>query len=604
MKPSAMPALTLALTLLMLVAATSGTAQTIFVDAAATGAADGTAWGDAFTDLQSALDAAPAAGDEIWIARGTYLPGVMVGGTTDRHRAFVLKNGVALYGGFVGDETARDQRDPQANPVILSGDIGIPGDNSDNCFHVFYHGPGSGLDATAVLDGVTITLGNGDLVGGDNRRGGGMYNEDASPTLTDCVFTLNQSVGGSYCWGGGLYNEDSSPTVTGCRFEANTAGRGGGAVVNMGASQPVFRDCEFLENEAGLVDSGNGDGGAFYNSGSSRPLIVNCTFTGNRSNYNGGALYTTGSSVLVRLVGCLFQDNSTGMYGGALYNTGTDPEVTQCVFVGNTATVGNAHGGVMYNTSSSPVLTNCVVTDNESGCVGNGIYSVQFSDPVITNCILSGSDVVYDGSYSAAVVTYCNIQQSGYDDPALHNNAADPLFVDAAAGDFRLQAASPCIDAGNSQALPLDVCDADQDGDCDEVLPVDMYGNARCSDDPATADTGQGPGAVVDMGVHEVGNISAVPELRAPRLAGYPNPFNPRITLDYAVERTGPVRLEVYDLQGKLVRTLVRDRREAGDHTCVWDGHDEHGRRVGAGVYLARLRTVAGQMTRKLALVK
>ncbi len=594
----------LIVSLFVILVAGQGLAQTIFVDGAATGLADGSSWENAFPVLQDALDAAPAQGGEIWVAAGTYVPTVMAGGDTDRHRAFVLKNGVAVLGGFAGTETAAGQRDWLANPVILSGDIGVGGDSSDNCFHVFYHGPGSNLDATAILDGVTIAHGNGDLVGGDNRRGGGMYNEDASPTITHCVFTDNQSVGGSYCWGGGLYNEDSSPLVTGCSFVANTAGRGGGAVVNMGSSLPVFRQCVFQDNQAGLVDSGNGDGGAFYNSDYAQPRLVDCTFENNRSNYNGGALYNTGSHGQVSAVGCRFLNNSTGMYGGAVYNTGTDPTLTQCVFHGNTATAGNAHGGVIYSTSSSPVLTNCVLYDNESGCVGNGIYSVQFSDPVITNCILSGSDVVYDGSYSAAVVTYCNIQQAGYEDAGLHNNAGDPLFVDPEAGDFHLQAGSPCIDAGNSQAVPLDSCDLDLDGDCAEVLPRDLFGNARCADDPATADTGQGPGAVVDMGVHELGNVSAVPQAQALRLTAYPNPFNPALELRFSVESAGQVRLEVFDLRGGLVRVLVQERLEAGDHTFAWDATDQRGGRVGAGVYLARLWTGAGQATRKLALVK
>jgi len=101
--------------------ATSATAQVTFVHQAATGAQNGSSWQDAYTDLQAAL-AATSQG-EIWVARGTYLPGA-VGNPS---ATFQLKSDVALYGGFAGGETSLSQRDVSANPTILSGDIGAAG---------------------------------------------------------------------------------------------------------------------------------------------------------------------------------------------------------------------------------------------------------------------------------------------------------------------------------------------------------------------------------------------------------------------------------------------------------------------------------------------
>ena len=98
-------------------------AETLYVDSNASGSSDGTSWGDAFPGLQPAL-AAAIAGDEIWVAQGTYIPG------TSETDTFLLKPEVALYGGFSGGESFRHQRDAGAltNATFLSGEIGDPED--------------------------------------------------------------------------------------------------------------------------------------------------------------------------------------------------------------------------------------------------------------------------------------------------------------------------------------------------------------------------------------------------------------------------------------------------------------------------------------------
>ena len=71
--------------------------STIYVDADATGANDGTSWANAYVTLQPALEAA-SDGDEVWVAAGVYTPTVEHGGTGGRYKSFQMKNGVALYG--------------------------------------------------------------------------------------------------------------------------------------------------------------------------------------------------------------------------------------------------------------------------------------------------------------------------------------------------------------------------------------------------------------------------------------------------------------------------------------------------------------------------
>ncbi|MBL0137759.1 MAG: hypothetical protein IPP86_04415 [Bacteroidetes bacterium] len=98
-----------------------------YVNVNAFGTNNGLSWTDAFTNLQSALSVA-IYNDEIWVAAGTYF----TSDTNDRDISFVMKNGVNVYGSFSGIETSITQRDITLFPTFLSGDIGAPGDNSDN----------------------------------------------------------------------------------------------------------------------------------------------------------------------------------------------------------------------------------------------------------------------------------------------------------------------------------------------------------------------------------------------------------------------------------------------------------------------------------------
>jgi len=146
----------------------------------AQGSGNCSSWANACT-LQTAL-ANAVSGDEIWVKAGVHYPGA----AGNRTATFTLKNGVALYGGFAGTETARDQRNWTTNKTILSGDIDKNDINTDgnyiaetwndiqgeNAYHVV---TGSGTNSTAVLDGFIITAGKADGGYPPDVHGGGMY---------------------------------------------------------------------------------------------------------------------------------------------------------------------------------------------------------------------------------------------------------------------------------------------------------------------------------------------------------------------------------------------------------------------------------------------
>jgi len=137
-------------------AATATTlAAVIYVNAAAAGSNNGSSWANAYTSLQTALGAANAS-DEIWVAAATYKPTA----TTDRTISFAMKNAVGIYGGFVGTETLRSQRNPALHVTTLSGDIGTGGSSNDNTYHVVT--AGATVTGSGVLDGFTISGGQAD----------------------------------------------------------------------------------------------------------------------------------------------------------------------------------------------------------------------------------------------------------------------------------------------------------------------------------------------------------------------------------------------------------------------------------------------------------
>jgi hypothetical protein len=83
-----------------------------------------------------------------------------------------------------------------------------------------------------------------------------------------------------------------------------------------------------------------------------------------------------------------------------------------------------------------------------------------------------------------------------------------------------------------------------------------------------------------------------------------PNPFNPRTTIRYGLNEASAVRLEIYDISGRLVRTLVNTTQVAGNYALVWDGGDDAGRPASSGTYYSRLTTAEGTHVKKLTILK
>jgi flagellar hook assembly protein FlgD len=87
-------------------------------------------------------------------------------------------------------------------------------------------------------------------------------------------------------------------------------------------------------------------------------------------------------------------------------------------------------------------------------------------------------------------------------------------------------------------------------------------------------------------------------------MAAVPNPFNPRTVIAFELERAGNASLQVFDVAGRLIETLVDGHREPGPYEVEWDGRDYSGQQVAAGVYFYRLQADYVRETRRMVLVK
>ncbi len=262
----------------------------LYVNDDAIGLNLGTSWDDALTSLQDAIDIASDRGNvaEIWIAEGRYTPSRRTFYWEPRSVTFSLVNGVGFYGGFGGDETCRDERDPRQHPTILSGDINdddLPGDLNltDNSYSVV---SALNVDSTTVFDGFIVRDGNATQFvttqSLSNLRGGGLMIFYGNPTISDCIFEDN--IGGH---GGGAYVRDASPSFDSCIFRGNRSGDHAG----IGSLRSLMRvtNSAFIGNHASFFGSTvNGEFSEFRNN----------TVVGNTSPSGGaGAVVVTDQAI-------------------------------------------------------------------------------------------------------------------------------------------------------------------------------------------------------------------------------------------------------------------------------------------------------------------
>jgi len=357
----------------LLLACAAGGAHADVCRAAPVGTGDGSAW-DKTMALQTALGTASCT--EIWLMQGVYKPG------TQRADSFNIPRPLHLYGGFAGNETERNQRAANSRLTVLSGDIdgndtatdgivldtsGIAGGNSYHVLRINQAAVALAFTpANTVIDGLTITGGQADGSGWENKGAGLLClavnaNRECSPRIANVTFSGNLAANE----GGGMLtyaksDGKSSPEITHSTFSGNAALYGGGLAVDI-----------TIQSDA--------------TTGS--PSIAHSTFSGNAATgtgSTGGAVYLNGTTA-VSVAHVTFANNTSSTYGGALHaHDGTQATITASIFWGNTASNGNQISLKGADTSLGD-LTGSLVEGSSSGMYAYAGATLPSGSPFVTN---------------------------------------------------------------------------------------------------------------------------------------------------------------------------------------------------------------------------
>jgi hypothetical protein len=343
--------------------------------------------------------------------------------------------------------------------------------------------------------------------------------------------------------------ENENTVIAGFTIQNGFSGNAGG--IKCSGSSPQIHDNYIMNNET------YGFGGGAYADANSFPSFRRNVFSGNWADWGGGGLYIEQSQAFI--MQCVISGNGSIAYGGGVCcNYYTDLQIINSTFSANSAYYG---GGLCYVEYSFPEITN----------------SVFWGDTAFT----LGPEAFGDGT-SYPTFTYSDIQNTLM--PGAGNISNNPMYRDPASGDYHLMsiacgdsADSPCIDAGD---------------------PIIIDSLLDCS---------WGLGTILsDMGAYG-GWDTVMVGIENPRIMpgafvlsqNYPNPFNAGTKICFSIVDPVMVRLEVFDLLGREVSTLVDGYKDAGSYSVNFDASSLSG-----GVYFYRLQAGQRIETKRMVFLK
>jgi len=351
-------------------------------------------------------------------------------------------------------------------------------------------------------------------------------------------------------------------TITGGNAESAGCIGGGGILVTHPDLEyvydgPVSPVNAVFENLI-VTDNSAAAGGGISIWRVSGPTLSNLIIQENTSEKYGGGLmiFTAVASVTdVTVSGnnCYTDDS----FGGGIIINNSEVTLTNVSVTDNTA----SFGGGMSVGNSDVTLTHVTISGNTATTSGGGFLSTPFSNNTLTNSIIWNNSPESIYAFATTTISYSDIQ-GGWGGEG--NIDADPLFCNPDSSDFTLAENSPCVGTGESG------------------VNMGAFG----------------------VGCEALSTDKDVIPLKYLLHQNYPNPFNPVTTLRYDLPENALVNITIYDMMGRQISTLVSSLQSAGYKSIQWNGTNDAGQPVSAGVYLYKIQAGDYSQTKKMVLLK
>jgi len=293
-------------------------------------------------------------------------------------------------------------------------------------------------------------------------------------------------------------------------------------------------------------------------------------------------------------------------------NVFTNLEITNCQNYGTdwgVSSVVNVSGA--YGFTSEDTFINATIADNDcSPIFGSGVRlssyaKVNFVNSIISNNYPYNIRLYHSGQTEPVTLrlmnTLMNQTPAGLgnirdDNPT--NNTIEylgvnldtiPGFTNNPGNPYYLTQTSPCIDIGTTDFSPF-------------VLPLDFtYPLSDLAGNPRIY------GNQADLGAYEwcgLNNDDDISVNDKPYIHIYPNPFNFETNICFFLSQKSDVKIEIYNIKGQMIKTLMNGNKTAGNHTLIWDGKDDYGKPLSSGIYFCRFSSNRLIQTSKIVLLK
>ncbi len=408
---------------------------------------------------------------------------------------------------------------------------------------------GVGLDGSTLIEGITFTH-------ADEFHGGAGRFTESSLTIRNCVIFDNRSESP----GGGLFFSESRPRIEDTLFMNNIAGAGtgGSAICFVNDSHVDIQNCRFIENG----HHQQGCWGTVAVTSGSRGRIGASLFERNRTINAGGVAAHDSGRLLIE--DCIFYDNYGWAGGHAISLNKCRGTLLGCTFVANDGYSGST---VLLDLGVHRVESCSFFGNVVSGGGNIGITEEAYVE--IDKCLIAGS------------IQGQAIYQYWLDDPPLISCSN---FFGNPAGDW-----TPVI----LELLGVDgnICEDPLICTTFDYRPF-LQPDSPCLPDNNDCGLMGAWGACGSMNREEFAASAA------------PNPFNPSTRIEFGLEEPAHAVVEIFDISGRRVATLLDEHAGPGRITLDWNGRDELGRDRSSGVYFCRIRAGEGSEIIRLVLIK